>query len=89
MKLHQISPINKWLAKNKKPEVKKKVYTRVSARGEKLSLFHSPDATAKEAENAFDDDNLIFEIKWDGYRAIAEDALQHDVKFYSRNGISF
>ncbi|HEY4874885.1 MAG TPA: DNA ligase D [Puia sp.] len=43
---------------------------------------------AKEAENAFDDDNWIFEIKWDGYRAIAE-ITSKDVKLYSRNGISF
>ena len=43
---------------------------------------------AKEAENAFDDNNWIFEIKWDGYRAIAE-VTANDVKFYSRNGISF
>jgi bifunctional non-homologous end joining protein LigD len=43
---------------------------------------------AKEVQNAFDDDNWIFEIKWDGYRAIAE-ITANDVKFYSRNGISF
>src|SRR5688572_11296589 len=36
----------------------------------------------------FDDENWLFEIKWDGYRAIAE--LQgKEVKLYSRNGISF
>ncbi len=27
---------------------------------------------AKEAEKPFDDKDWIFEIKWDGYRAIAE-----------------
>jgi bifunctional non-homologous end joining protein LigD len=43
---------------------------------------------ARETDEAFDDPNWIFEIKWDGYRAIAELA-QSKVKFYSRNGNSF
>ncbi|MET0298440.1 MAG: non-homologous end-joining DNA ligase [Flavitalea sp.] len=39
-------------------------------------------------DKPFDDDNWLFEIKFDGYRAIAE--VHHkDVKLYSRNGISF
>jgi bifunctional non-homologous end joining protein LigD len=43
---------------------------------------------AKSFENAFDDEGWIFEIKWDGYRAIAD--LSHkNPLFYSRNGISF
>lgn len=37
--------------------------------------------------DAFDDDDWLFEIKWDGYRAIAE--IDKDVKLYSRNGLSF
>ena len=35
----------------------------------------------------FDDPDWIYEIKWDGYRAIAEKNEQ--IKLYSRNGISF
>jgi bifunctional non-homologous end joining protein LigD len=43
---------------------------------------------AKLSEKAFDDEDWIFEIKWDGYRAVAD--LSHKVPlFYSRNGISF
>jgi len=43
---------------------------------------------AKLSEKAFDDEEWIFEIKWDGYRAVAD--LSHKVPlFYSRNGISF
>ncbi|MEJ5105886.1 DNA ligase D [Chryseobacterium sp. MYb328] len=43
---------------------------------------------AKPFDKAFDDKNWLFEIKWDGYRAIAD--LSHDDPlFYSRNGISF
>lgn len=43
---------------------------------------------AKLSEKAFDDQDWVFEIKWDGYRAIAD--LSNDQPlFYSRNGISF
>lgn len=38
-------------------------------------------------ENAFDSKDWIFEIKWDGYRAIAETG--NKIKLYSRNGLSF
>ncbi|WP_162088299.1 DNA ligase D [Chryseobacterium aquaeductus] len=43
---------------------------------------------AKISENAFDDKDWIFEIKWDGYRAVA-DLSKKQPLFYSRNGISF
>lgn len=43
---------------------------------------------ATSFEKAFDDENFIFEIKWDGYRAIA-DLSSKKTQFYSRNGISF
>lgn len=36
----------------------------------------------------FDDPNWIFELKWDGYRAIAE-ISSHGIALYSRNGTSF
>ncbi|MEY8761204.1 DNA ligase D [Chryseobacterium tongliaoense] len=42
----------------------------------------------KTFEKAFDDKDWVFEIKWDGYRAITD--LRNDTPlFYSRNGISF
>jgi len=37
---------------------------------------------------AFDDPKWIFEIKWDGYRGIAE-LNGDDTRFYSRNGLSY
>lgn len=43
---------------------------------------------AKPSEKAFDDEDWIFEIKWDGYRAVADLSKKHPL-FYSRNGISF
>ncbi len=36
----------------------------------------------------FDHPDWIFEVKWDGYRAVAE-IRDHGVSLYSRNGISF
>jgi bifunctional non-homologous end joining protein LigD len=39
-------------------------------------------------DEPFDNPDWIFEVKWDGYRAIAE-INKGDVKFYSRNGLSF
>jgi bifunctional non-homologous end joining protein LigD len=43
---------------------------------------------AKETANAFDDKEWLFEIKWDGYRAISE-IKDGNVLLYSRNGNSF
>jgi bifunctional non-homologous end joining protein LigD len=43
---------------------------------------------AKDADAPFSNENWLFEIKWDGYRAIAE-VDSSDVKLYSRNGNSF
>ena len=40
------------------------------------------------ADKAFDNKEFIFEVKWDGYRAIAE-WDKEQIKFYSRNGLSF
>ena len=43
---------------------------------------------ASIAKEPFNDPDWIFEIKWDGYRAIAETGGK-EVRFYSRNGIDF
>ncbi|HTQ66952.1 MAG TPA: non-homologous end-joining DNA ligase [Puia sp.] len=59
----------------------------MKGRSEKLNSFIHP-MLAKEAANPFDDNNWIFEIKWDGYRAISE-ISKKEVKFYSRNGLVF
>lgn len=39
-------------------------------------------------DQPFDDNDWLFEIKWDGYRGIAE-IKKNEIKFYSRNGIDF
>ena len=43
---------------------------------------------AKETGKAFDDKDWLFEIKWDGYRAIAQ-KKDENILLYSRNGLSF
>jgi bifunctional non-homologous end joining protein LigD len=43
---------------------------------------------AKIREEPFDSDEWLFEIKWDGYRAVAE-AVRGEVELYSRNNLSF
>ncbi len=56
-------------------------------KGEKLKKFITP-MLASISKNAFDDKDWLFEIKWDGYRAISE-IKNSGVRFYSRNGIDF
>lgn len=53
----------------------------------KLKQYISP-MLARETGDAFDDKEWLYEIKWDGYRAIAEVGAG-PVKLYSRNGNSF
>ena len=43
---------------------------------------------AKETDDSFDSAAWIYEIKWDGYRAIAE-VSPKEIKLYSRNGNDF
>ena len=43
---------------------------------------------AKETDKPFDDKDWLFEIKWDGYRAIAE-KRKKEILLYSRNGLNF
>lgn len=43
---------------------------------------------ARLHDKAFDSKDWIFEIKWDGYRAIAE-VDGDNTRLYSRNGLSF
>ncbi|MGZ3941884.1 MAG: DNA polymerase ligase N-terminal domain-containing protein, partial [Bacteroidia bacterium] len=93
------SPINKWLAKNPgtkkekksktktEPAVKKKVRLSLPGKSRKLSSFIKP-MLAKETEKPFNDKNWVYEIKWDGYRAIAE-VDGKNVSLYSRNGNTF
>jgi bifunctional non-homologous end joining protein LigD len=56
--------------------------------GTKLADFISPMLATLSDDPAFDDPKWIFEIKWDGYRAIGEiDGSKS--KLYSRNGLTY
>src|SRR5437762_5334473 len=52
----------------------------------KLEKFITP-MLASLGDEPFDHPGWVFELKWDGYRAIAECGT--DIKLYSRNGLSF
>lgn len=54
----------------------------------KLSSFVSPMKAQLSDMPAFDNKSWIFEIKWDGYRAIAETG-KDQCRLYSRNGLTF
>ncbi len=71
---------------NGQPAVKKKT-ARTAGKGRKLNKFIKP-MLAGITKTAFDDEDWIYEIKWDGYRAIAE-IDNGTVRFYSRNGLDF
>ena len=64
----------------------KSVHAVRSAR-EKLTDFHQP-MLAQIGDKPFDDSGWLFEVKWDGYRAVAE-VSKNEVRLYSRNGLSF
>lgn len=98
------SPINKWLAENtkaaatkktkstqakiaKEPPVKKKARKYLPGETKKLHDYIKP-MLAKETDKPFSDKNWLYEMKWDGYRAIAE-INGTEVCLYSRNGNTF
>jgi bifunctional non-homologous end joining protein LigD len=77
--------------KEKKSEAKAKttaaLVRSVRSSNAKLEKYITP-MMAHTREDSFDDPDWIYEIKWDGYRAIAE-VNKKEIKFYSRNGLSF
>jgi bifunctional non-homologous end joining protein LigD len=56
--------------------------------GAKLTSFITPMLASLSDDPAFDSPDWVFEIKWDGYRAVAELAGTN-TRFYSRNGLTF
>jgi bifunctional non-homologous end joining protein LigD len=54
----------------------------------KLGSFVEPMKAQLSDQPAFDSKDWLFEIKWDGYRAIAEIKKEKN-KLYSRNGLTF
>ena len=62
-------------------------YVRIEG-GQKLSSFIEPMKAQLTDLPAFDSNDWLFEIKWDGYRAIAE-INKSGNRIYSRNGLAF
>lgn len=93
------SPINKWLKENgkakpdkssdkkKAPAKKARRVRSLPAATRKLATYIKP-MLAKETNAPFSDKNWVYEMKWDGYRAIAE-VNKNKVSLYSRNGNTF
>ncbi|HEY5746090.1 MAG TPA: non-homologous end-joining DNA ligase [Chryseolinea sp.] len=54
----------------------------------KLSSFVPPMKAQLSDMPAFDNKNWLFEIKWDGYRAVGETGKENP-RLYSRNGLTF
>jgi bifunctional non-homologous end joining protein LigD len=75
------------MVSQKQSSRKKKVIPENKGRRVKLTKFIKP-MLAKETDTVFDDSEWLFEIKWDGYRAISE-IKDGEVALYSRNGNSF
>lgn len=63
-----------------------KNYAPALSKEKKLTKFITP-MFAETAEKPFSGKDWAFEIKWDGYRAIAD--LRNGVQLYSRNGLSY
>lgn len=85
------SPINKFLTEKEKSK-KKKIRPPTNSGDRKKKKEKERDVIkpmlARETTDPFDNENWLFEIKWDGYRAIA-DIINNDIQLYSRNGVSF
>lgn len=69
------------------PTVQKKNTRFLPSKTRKLSEYITP-MLAKEIDKPFDDKEWIYEMKWDGYRAIAK-VNEKEVSLYSRNGNTF
>lgn len=54
----------------------------------KLNSFFEPMKAQLPEDGPFDNNDWVFEIKWDGYRAIAE-VGKTEPKLYSRNGLTY
>ncbi len=75
------------MVSSKQTTSKKKFYKALGKQGSKLTAFIKP-MLAKETDKPFNNKEWLYEIKWDGYRAVAE-INKGDIKLYSRNGNSF
>ncbi|WP_313501845.1 DNA ligase D [Kaistella carnis] len=80
-------PSKKRSKKTSSTEKTFKNYTPALSGERKLKDFITP-MLAKVGENPLNDKEWVFEIKWDGYRAIS-DLREDSIKLYSRNGLNY
>ncbi|WP_312820036.1 DNA ligase D [Kaistella carnis] len=80
-------PSKKRSKKTSSTEKTFKNYTPALSGERKLKDFITP-MLAKVGEKPFNDKEWVFEIKWDGYRAIS-DLREDSIKLYSRNGLNY
>lgn len=59
----------------------------VRSANDKVTGYVKP-MLAQISDKPFDDADWVFEVKWDGYRAVAETGKER-TRLYSRNGLSF
>jgi bifunctional non-homologous end joining protein LigD len=59
-----------------------------SAKRDPVPVIHTP-MLATLVDEPFDDDEWVFEIKWDGYRAICTVREDGKISLVSRNGLDF
>lgn len=83
------SKVNNTIAssKPKKAETREIIPETPSNESRKVEGFIKP-MLAKETSAPFDDPQWLFEIKWDGFRAVSGKS-GNDILLYSRNGLSF
>lgn len=62
-------------------------YAPTLAKEKKLKKYIEPMLAKNSDNKPFDGKDWAFEIKWDGYRAVAD--LRDGVQLYSRNGLDF
>ena len=72
-------------AASPKPKSRSRLY--ITDNHHKFTKYIKP-MLARLHDKPFNDPDWIYEIKWDGYRAIAETGKK-EVRLYSRNGLSF
>jgi bifunctional non-homologous end joining protein LigD len=73
----------------KKPATKKATAPRAQQTGKPAAMpHHVKPMMAKLTDGPFDNEDWLFEIKWDGYRAVAE-VRDGQVELYSRSGKSY
>jgi bifunctional non-homologous end joining protein LigD len=75
-----------WQSNRTAEPAKKKTPAKRAVKAEPMPTDVSP-MLATLADAPFDDDGWLFEVKWDGYRAIATIAADGTVALTSRNGL--